>query len=183
MQLLFTTLAFFAGSTLTAAASIKETCGDSKILNTTVIPVGDQQITITDVYCPGFAALTAHEPKRAYPLGKKDIQQCSESCSESCFIGGTAANWPACQTLSASLTELGAQQFVMTGGTARTFSIGGACQFTFANQDGYTYDVCYDSFSNVGYVLANYCLQGMAAAGGYCTSSSQGSYWQVEVNY
>ncbi|EGN94505.1 hypothetical protein SERLA73DRAFT_188442 [Serpula lacrymans var. lacrymans S7.3] len=171
----------FGATTVLAATSIKEACGAGKVLSTTVIPYGDQQLTITETHCPGFEALGYNSSRSGNE--KRDVQQCNENCSNSCTITATKASFPACQALTNSLASLAFQSFVMTGGTTQTFTLGGACVYTYANYDGYTYDVCYSDFANVGETTANYCIQGIGTGAGICNAPMvQYEYWAVEVS-
>ncbi|KIJ62297.1 hypothetical protein HYDPIDRAFT_169209 [Hydnomerulius pinastri MD-312] len=161
-----------------ASASLREACGDGKIINTSTISFEGGDITVTETECPGF---TSGVPEERSEVGKRNVPQCNILCRST----GAQPLIGSCNKLTDALESHYPNKFTVNPNTMVTFTYS-SCAYGYANLDTTPYDVCYLNFGYNGAITASQCFGNWpattATAGGYCLSPETASNkWAIEV--
>ncbi|CCM06602.1 uncharacterized protein FIBRA_08881 [Fibroporia radiculosa] len=95
--------------------------------------------------------------------------------------------WDQCLTLTDSLEDLYDEYFLAAAQSLTTITIGGVCEYAYANLDTIEYEVCVFDVGANGFLVADECFSDYPdsyTAGGYCVSPEvYENDWIVEVFY
>ncbi|KAF9223116.1 hypothetical protein BS17DRAFT_880764 [Gyrodon lividus] len=183
----FTTLALaalYTTASAVSAASLRETCGDGRVISVSTIPFKDGDVTVTETECPGFAAISGVK-ERAEPE-RRDVAQCTNGgCSILCQSTGNQPFISSCNSLTDALESHYPNEFVVNPNTMVIFNYS-SCAYGFGNLDTVPYDVCYLNFGYNGAITADQCFGDWpaptATSGGYCLSpQTPSNMWGIEV--